>query len=68
VKHDWRSRHLQDLELRSSQSARARRHWRAAGRMALASLFTIAALQYYFLDIELTIMGLPGLTVTAALR
>jgi hypothetical protein len=36
--------------------------------MALGLLFTIAALQYYFLDVELTILSLPGITVTAALR
>jgi hypothetical protein len=68
VKRDWRSRHSAELALKSAQSARAAKQWRAAGRMALGLLFTIAALQYYFLDVELTILSLPGITVTAALR
>jgi hypothetical protein len=68
VKHDWRSRHCEQLARNSAQSARAFRQWRAAGRIALGLLFTIAALQYYFLDVELTILSLPAVTVTAALQ
>jgi hypothetical protein len=39
------------------------RRWRAAGRMTLAILLAFSALQYYFFDVQLQILAMPGLIV-----
>jgi hypothetical protein len=42
------------------------RRWRAAGRAMLLALLAFSALQYYFIDVHLTIMALPRVTWLAA--
>ena len=39
------------------------RRWRAAGRITLAILLGFSALQYYFFDVQLQILAMPGLIV-----
>jgi hypothetical protein len=41
------------------------RRWRAASRVVLAMLLGFSALQYYLLDVQLSIMTLPGVIVFA---
>jgi hypothetical protein len=36
------------------------RRWQEAKRIALAALLALSALHYYFVDVQLTIMTLPG--------
>jgi hypothetical protein len=43
------------------------KYWRAAGRATLLVLLAFSALQYYFLDVYLTIMAMPRLTLIAGL-
>ena len=43
------------------------KHWRAAGRVTLLLLLASSALQYYFLDVYLTIMAMPQVTLVASL-
>jgi hypothetical protein len=43
------------------------RYWRAAGRTTLLILLASSGLQYYFLDVYLTIMTLPRVTMLATL-
>ena len=42
------------------------RRWRAASRVVLATLFAFAALQYYFLDVQIRILTMPGVIVFAS--
>ena len=42
------------------------RRWRAAGRMMLAILLGFSALQYYFFEVQLEILALPRVIVTAS--
>ncbi len=41
--------------------------WRAAGRSTLLVLLAFSGIQYYFLDVYLTIMALPSVTLVAGL-
>ena len=43
------------------------KYWRAAGRATLLVLLAFSALQYYFLDVYLTIMVMPRVTLIAGL-
>jgi hypothetical protein len=43
------------------------RYWRAARRTTLLLLLAFSGFQYYFLDVHLTIMALPRVTLIAAL-
>lgn len=43
------------------------RYWRVAGRATLFVLLACSGLQYYFLDVYLTIMTMPRVTVLAGL-
>ena len=58
-------RYVAALEVRSVDAQPRLRVWRAAGRMTLAALLGYSALQYYFLEVSLTIMALPRLTPLA---
>ena len=50
-------------EVRDERKVKA---WRTASRVTLALLFALSALQYYFLDVSLTILSLRGVTVFVA--
>ena len=39
------------------------RRWRAAGRITLAVLLAFSTLQYYFFEVQLQILAMPGLIV-----
>ena len=43
------------------------RYWRAAARATLLLLLAFSGLQYYFLEVHLTILALPRVTLVAAL-
>jgi hypothetical protein len=43
------------------------KYWRAAGRTTLLVLLAFSGLQYYFLNVYLTIMALPSVTLVAGL-
>jgi len=43
------------------------RYWRAAARATLLVLLAFSGLQYYFLEVHLTILALPRVTLVAAL-
>lgn len=53
--------------LRSPLEEPSVRYWRAAGRATLLILLAFAALQYYFFDVQLTILSLPSVSLVAAL-
>lgn len=42
------------------------RYWQAARRTTILVLLAFASLQYYFFDVQLTILALPRLTVAAS--
>ena len=42
------------------------RRWRAASRVVLAMLLGFSALQYYFFEVQLSIMAMPGVIVFAS--
>ena len=49
-----------------AQNAPGVRRWRAASRVVLAILLGYSALQYYFLDVQLRILAMPGVIVFAS--
>jgi len=56
-------RHAQALaSLEPRKDARVVR-WHIAGRATLFALLAFSTLQYYFFDVALTIMALPGVRV-----
>ena len=59
-------RYKAELAARDVSDERKVKLWRMASRVTLALLFGFSALQYYFLDVSLTIMSLRGVMVFAA--
>jgi len=60
-------RFIEDTWPRSPLEEPSVRYWRAAGRTTVLVLLAFSALQYYFFDVQLTIMALPSVSLVAAL-
>jgi hypothetical protein len=65
--HTELRRFIDETWPRSALELPSVRYWRAAGRAVLLLLFAFSGLQYYFFDVQLTIMALPSVTLLAAL-
>jgi len=59
--------YIDEIDGRRPEEDRGVRFWRATRRSTLLLLIALFGLQYYFFDVYLTIMTLPGLGVMAAL-
>ena len=58
-------RHVAELAARDPRDHPQVKNWCAAGRVTILVLLGYSALQYYFLDVCLTIMVMPSVALIA---